>query len=93
MVPKRRITSEVIDHTPFSLGFPGEIWRKDLACLVVPSPIDPTTGVRVYQHVLHDGTFWYSLTTKEGWENFDNILMLAAYIQDYFDGLQKEQMV
>jgi hypothetical protein len=75
----------------FSLGFPGEKWSPDLGALVIPSPVDLDTGVMAYKNNLKDGSHWFSLATKQGWENFDNILMLAAYIQDYFDGLQAKQ--
>lgn len=91
-----RKTSALVNE-PFSLGFPGEIWRNDLGCLIVPAPTDYDNVdgyVRAYKHNTKNGSEWYSATTLgRGWENFDDLLMLASYIQDYFDGLQEKAVV
>lgn len=82
----------VKDRKPFFLGFPGERWRAELGGLSVPyHEGNPDVCVIAYENPLKDGSVWYSVTTKEGWDNFDSILMLAAYVRNYFDGIDAKK--
>lgn len=102
MVPRAKLPWKVkgvrdFSGTPekrFLLGFEGERWDETLEALLIPYEHEWVGAAHVIvtpneKTFSTDGRDWYSVITRHGWEKFDNLLMLAAYIRNYFDGLQE----
>ena len=75
---------------PLSLGFEGEEWHHTICALTIPIPgtervilVTPEGNKYTLQRDISHTSF--ALITNDHWEQFDDLLMVAAFIRNFLD--------